>query len=243
MADYLFDLVGTSVPTSFWKRLQRRQPALYAHALDYAFSGSTWDRPEAYQVFQSARRANWESEVRTAARECGLKAHNMPHNGGNCGYVLVKAKHLILTFHYVDGPGEFVRSAESRKQHAGVNAWCDEYSDENLFLEKPPILGDGKPIYINVLHGAAFPTAKQADTVPLQKLKAIDPSTCFMRVAIPDSLSSQYVRNWTTLDFVVASFGKEDVQPATAVRVEDKAKPVLKAPKKKVKVRAAGEAE
>jgi hypothetical protein len=181
-----------------------------------------------------------ESEARAAARECGLKAHNMPHNGGNCGYVLVKAKHLILTFHYVDGPGEFVRSAESRKQHAGINAWCDEYIDLNLFTEKPPILGDGKPIYINILHGAAFPTAKQADTVPIAKLKVIDPSTCFIRVAIPDSLSSQYVRNWSALDFVVASFGKEDLQPTASVRIEDKAKPVLN-PKKKTKSKTAGE--
>lgn len=241
MSDQLFDLVNDSVPAAFWKHLQRRQPALYAHALDYAFSGSAWDRPEAYQVFLEARRANCESEVRIASRESGLRAFNMPHNGGNCGYVMVKAKRLILTFHYVDGPGEFVRAAESRKQHAGINGWVDEYLMEELFCEKPPTLGDGKPIYVNVLHGAAFPSAKQAETMSLEKLKAVDPSTCFMRVAIPDALSSRYTRNWSALEFVVASIGKEDAQPSSAVRIADNAKPVLN-PNKKTRSKSESEA-
>ena len=74
----------------------------------------------------------------------------------------------------------------------------------------------------------------------LEKLKELDPSTFFMRVAIPDASRPQYVCNWSAQDLIEASIRWEETNPAA--QIEDKAKPTLNPKKKKAKGKAEGSA-
>src|SRR6266404_6070710 len=149
--------------------MERQQP-IYQQSIALAFNES-WTRAEAMNTMPHIRRALWESEFRKTAIACGLKAYDTAHAGDNCTYVMVKAAGLVVTAHHVDGPKQFVRDAESRKQNAGINDWLPEHIDERLLLHPLPKLGR-KPIYLNLLHGGSF-TASTVGAL------AVDAASCF----------------------------------------------------------------
>jgi hypothetical protein len=223
VSDPLLDKITKSTPEGFFKQLFERQPALYAQALAVAFKEFTWKMPEGFHVLHAVRRALFENELRASALANAIPFYDVPHLGGNCSYVMVKSKPIIFTVHYVDGPCQFVREAESRKQNAGINKWVDYYLDERLFVEAPPAIRKDKPIYINILHGGDFSRITDGLTV--------DPTSLFIRVAIPDSQSVQYVRNWSVQELIQAYASRSD-SAAAQTEIEDKAKPVIR-PKKK----------
>jgi len=123
--DQLQNLIMKSSPAAFWREIPTRQEALYNEARSYSYNKELWEDTEAETVFPIALRAIFENVVRRAAKLTQLKHFNMMHNGENYPYVLVKSGKLVITAHHVAGPNHFVRSAESRKQHAGVNEWLD----------------------------------------------------------------------------------------------------------------------
>ena len=146
----------------------------------------------------------------------------------------MKASGLIVTEHFVDGPRQFVRSAESRKQNAGVNAWMDEHTDERLFVEAPPKI-DKKPIYVNLLHGAKFVKTADGSATFL-------PESSFLRIAIPDKDSQQYLYNWSAQELLMAYTAVENAAAAPQV-IEDQAKPRTKVAQLKAKKFSAGQSE
>ena len=218
MSKVLFDRILDAFPRTFVSRLVERQLSLYQQAIDQVMQDPPWSEVEALVLLPYVRRALWETELRKTAIDCQLKAVDLPHVGQNSTCVNVKAKRLILTEHFVSGPSEFVREAESRKQNSGVNRWLTHHIDPRLLTAPPPKL-DEQTIYLNLLHGGAFPTSKRSD------LK-IDPSTCFLRFAIPAADSRQYLAdcNWSAQELLQHYAG--EIEPA--VTVADRAQPVIK---------------
>ncbi len=202
-------------PSQFLLRLAERQKALYQQSLALSFNES-WSRTEGFSVLPANRRALWESEARKTAVECGLKTFDLAHAGDNCSFVIVKADSLLLTVHYVDGPNQLVREAESRKQHAGVNRWLGYYADERLLTAPIPKL-DSKPIYLYLLHGARFPSTVNENLL-------IDETTCFLRVAIPANDTSKYLFNWSVQE-LLQSYSLAGENRNMSALVEDKAQP------------------
>ena len=233
MANILLDRFVRAVPKQFVARLLERQQSIYLQSIELAFNES-WSRVEATNVLPHIRRGLMESEFRKAGLECALKVFDMPHAGDNCSCVMVKADGLILTEHYVDGPGQFVRDAKSRKQNIAVNSWLDEYADENLLIHPLPKLGR-KPIYLNVLHGS--PHSNRDSDIPI-----VDASNCFFRIAIPEEGTSKYLYNWSAQEILLAyaTAGDAAVAPLT---VEDNARPRRKAQLVKLKKIAMGSSE
>jgi hypothetical protein len=231
-------LVG-AVPREFVTWLLARQQTIYRQSIAFAFNNENWTPAEAMSVLPYIRRGLFESEFRKAGIECGLKTFDMPHAGENCSCVMVKASGLILTEHYVDGPGQWVRDALSRKQNTAVNRWLEEFADERLLLHPLPKLGR-KPIYLNVLHGGHFANS-ETDSL------TIDPSSCFLRFAIPefaiaDEGSKKYLHNWSAQEVLLAyeSTANTALAPQT---IEDKAQPKKKAQVLVMKKVASGNAE
>jgi hypothetical protein len=126
VAHILLERFVRAVPKEFVTRLLERQQPIYQQSIAIAFNES-WTATEAKNVLPYIRRGLFESDFRKAGIECGLKTFDMPHVGENCSCVMIKADGLILTEHYVDGPGHFVRDAESRRQNAAVNKWLEEF--------------------------------------------------------------------------------------------------------------------
>jgi len=209
------------VPREFVTWLLARQLSLYQQSIELAFNEQPWSNAEAITLLPYVRRALWEADFRKAAIESGLKAHNSDHVAKNSSCVLVKAAGIILTGHYVDGPNEFVREAESRKQNAGVNKWLNHHIDSRLLTTPAPTL-DQRPIYVNVLHGAWFP-ARREDAM------TVDPSTSFFRFAIPAADSNQYLAgcNWSAQELLAQYAPATTVEP-TAKSIPDEAKPSIK---------------
>jgi hypothetical protein len=205
----------SAFPQHFLERLVQRQKPLYAQSIAIAFSES-WSRVEGFSVLPGIRRALWENETRRAAIECGLKCADVPHVGDNCSCVTVNADGLILTVHYVDGPNQFVREAESRKQNAGVNRWLNYYTDERLLISPIPKIGD-RPIYLNLLHGANFPTLSS------EKL-LIDDTTYFLRLAIPASDAGCYLCAWNAHELLQA-YKTSPQAVSVKAELEDHARP------------------
>lgn len=219
MANILLDRFVRAFPKQFLTHLMERQQPIYQQSIALAFNES-WTRAEAMNTMPYIRRALWESEFRKTALACGLKAYDTAHAGDNCTCVMVKADGLIVTAHHVDGPGEFVRDAESRKQNAGINDWLPEHIDERLLLQPLPKLGR-KPIYLNLLHGGPFVTSAVG-------VVTVDATSCFLRIAIPDDDSKKYLYNWSAQEVLLA-YATAPAAAAVPQAVEDKAQPHKKA--------------
>jgi hypothetical protein len=221
MSNLLLQRFLDVVPKEFVQWLLERQLPIYQQSITLAFNEQPWTNAEAVTLLPYVRRALWEANFRKAAIESGLKTHNSDHIAKNSSCVLVKARGIILTGHYVDGPNEFVREAESRKQNAGVNKWLNHYIDSRLLTTPVPTL-DERPIYINVLHGAWFP-ARREDAM------AVDPSSSFLRFAIPAADSNQYLAdcNWSAQE-LLAQYAPATAEEPTAKSIPDEAKPSIK---------------
>jgi hypothetical protein len=234
VAHILLERFVRAVPKQFITHLLERQQTIYQQSIAFAFN-ENWTASEAMSVLPYIRRGLVESEFRKTAVECGLKPFDMPHVGENCSFVMVKANGLILTEHYVDGPGQWVRDAESRKQNTAVNKWLDEFSDDRLLLHPLPKLGR-KPIYLNVLHGGHFANS-ETDSL------TIDVATCFLHIAIPEEGSKKYLCNWSAQEILLAYATAADTAVAPQA-IEDKAQPRKKVQVLKVvKKNAAGKTE
>ena len=222
----------SAFPEQFLRRLVQRQKPLYAQSIAISFSES-WSRIESFSVLPGIRRALWENEIRQAAIECGLKSLDTPHAGENCSCVTVNSEGLALTVHYVDGPNQFVREAESRKQNAGVNDWLNYYTDERLLTSPIPKIG-GRPIYLNLLHGAAFPTLTNENLL-------IDDTSYFLKLAIPASGAGRYLYNWSAQELLQVY---KTAPPAVSVKaeLEDQARPRRKTGDRKEKKKGEGNA-
>lgn len=213
-----------AVPEKFLKTLLERQGQMYRQSMDIALADvQPWSRAEALNVLPHIRRAVWEQGFRSTSIECGLKAFDLAHNGKNATCVHVKAKRLILTTHFVSTPGEFVREAESRKQNAGVNRWLSHYVDQRLLTYPVPKLDD-KPIYINLLHGAVFPTTNKSES------DNFDVSTCFIQIAIPAADSKQYLPGcvWNAQELLQHYAATEQTAAEPEVKIADRAIPRTK---------------
>ena len=221
MSNVLLHRFLNAVPREFVKWLLVRQHSVYQQSIALAFNEQPWTNAEAITLLPYVRRALWEADFRKAAIEHGLKTHNSDHAAKNSSCVLVKADRIILTGHYVDGPNDFVREAESRKQNAGVNRWLNHHIDNRLLTTPVPTL-DERPIYVNVLHGAWFP-ARREDAM------TIDPSTSFLRFAIPAADSNQYLAgcNWSAQE-LLAQYSPVNIVEPTAKSLPDEAKPTIK---------------
>lgn len=223
--DILLDRLIRAFPEQFLLRLRQSQTPVYQLSVEAAFSTLQWGKAEAMSVLPHVRRGLFEAEVRRAGEACGLDVSDSAHAGENCSCVTVRADGLVMTAHYVDGPGEFVRDAESRKQNAAVNEWMGEHCDERLLVRPLPRVGR-KPIYLNLLHGGCFDDAGRAKPT-------LDPSTFFLRVCVPAADGSRkYVRNWNALEILSAYASIPVAQAAGARGVEDKAQPRRKAPQR-----------
>jgi hypothetical protein len=221
MSEILLTRFLSEVPQGFVQWLLLRQLAIYRQSLELAFNEQPWGHAEAITLLPYLRRALWEADFRRAAIDQGLNTYDSDHNAKNSSCVLVKARSIILTGHCVVGPNMFVREAESRKQNAGVNKWLTHYVDQRLLTAPVPKL-DQRPIYINVLHGALFPTR-------LQDAMTIDPSTCFLRFAIPAADSNQYLVgcNWSAQELLTKYVPAVAAEP-TARSLPDEARPSIK---------------
>lgn len=233
MANLIVERFVRAFPKSFLTQLLERQQALYQQSIALAFN-ETWTRTEAMNVLPHVRRALWESEFRQGAVQSGLKCFDMPHVGENCSCVMVKVDSLILTAHYVDGPGQFVRDAVSRKQNAAVNEWLPEHVDERLLVRPLPKFGR-KPIYLNLLHGSHFHNSATGALIS-------EPTSCFLRVAVPDDASKKYLYSWSAQD-IIAAYATVLDAAAPVQAIEDKALPRKKAQGSKATNRASGEAQ
>jgi hypothetical protein len=222
MPQVLLERILDAFPKAFIVHLVERQMALYQMALASVRTEQPWTDAEAFDLLPHWRRAIFENELRKAARSFGLRAMNVLHKGENCNCVTVAAKKLILTSHFVSGPNEFVRDAESRKQNAGVNRWLTHHTDERLLVTPIPKL-DEKPIYVNLLHGALFPTAKKQD-------RPIDPLTSFLHIAIPAADSKEYLVgcNWSAQELLQHYASIDDRAAEPVVTIADKAQPAVK---------------
>lgn len=222
----LIEKIVRAIPKGFFTHLIERQLSLYQQSISMAFVEG-WEPAEAFSAVPTIRRCFWESALRKSAISNGLKCFDMDHAAENSSCVLVKADKLILTEHYVEGPNQTVRPAKSRKQNSAVNAWMDEYTDDRLLLTPLPKLGNN-PIYLNLLHGANFSHLTPENL-------AIDPTSCFLRIAIPaaaneeEKESDKYLHNWSVDEILQAYV----IHAETAV--EDKAHP-----RRKTKPRKAG---
>ena len=221
MSKLLLQRFLDAVPREFVQWLLERQLPIYQQSIALAFSEQPWTNAEAITVLPIVRRALWEADFRKAAIEHGLKPDNSDHVAKNSSCVLVKADHIILTGHYVDGPNDFVREAESRKQNAGVNKWLNHHIDSRLLTTPVPAL-DQRSIYINVLHGALFPSRGE-------DVMTVDASTSFLRFAIPAADSNQYLAgcNWSAQELLAQYAPATAVEP-TAKSIPDEAKPSIK---------------
>jgi hypothetical protein len=210
-----------AVPQEFVKWLLERQLPIYQQSIALAFNEQPWTNAEAITLLPYVRRALWEADLRKAAIQFGLKPHNSDHVAKNSSCVLVKAGGIILTGHYVDGPEDFVREAESRKQNAGVNKWLNHFIDNRLLTAPVPKL-DERPIYINVLHGAWFPARRE-------EAMTVDPATSFLRFAIPAADSNKYLAgcNWSAQELLAQYAPTAAVEP-TAKSIPDEARPSIK---------------
>lgn len=220
----LLERVVDAFPKLFLTRTVERQRALYSQAIDMSFKDQTWKEAEANYIFPHNRRILFESEFRKTAEECGLSVFDSFHAGDNCTYVMVKAKGLIITEHYVDGPKQFVRDAESRKQNAGVNKWLDEYTDERLLTQPLPKLGRN-PIYLNLIHGCKFSKSKEG-------LLSVTDDSCFLRIAVPNEASEKYLYNWSVQEILMA-YATASKSAAAPQAIEDTAVPKAKLRAKK----------
>jgi len=229
----LLDRLVRAYPKQFFTRLAERQQAIYAQSIAISFKDQSWESPEGNYILPHNRRILFESEFRKAAKDCKLHAFDSAHAGDNCTYVMVKADGLIITEHYVDGPKQFVRPAESRKQNAAVNNWLDEYTDENLLTQPLPKLGRNA-IYLNLLHGCTLMTSPEGELV-------VNSESCFLRIAIPDDESQKYLYNWSIQEVLMAYATAPD-SAAAPQAIEDKAQPRTKI-KLKAKKHSAGNSE
>jgi hypothetical protein len=221
MSDALRQRFLSAVPKVFVTRMLERQLSLYQQSVAAAFNEQPWMDAEGFSLLPHVRRALWEAEIRRAAIASDLMPYDMPHVGKNSSCVHIKADSIILTAHYVDSPNEFVREAESRKQNAGANHWLNHYVDDRLLTTPIPKL-DERPIYINMLHGAWFPTRRE-DTMK------IDQATCFIRFGIPASDSNQYLACclWSAQELVEQYAPVAAAEP-TPKSMPDEAKPSIK---------------
>jgi len=221
MSKVLLQRFLDSVPAEFVKHLLERQLSIYQQAMHLAFDEQPWSEIEAITLMPYIRRALFESEFRKAAIQSGLKTHNSDHVAKNSTCVLVKAGGIILTGHCVEGPEEFVREAESRKQNAGVNKWLNHYVDSRWLTAPIPKL-DERPIYINVLHGAWFSSRRTG-------AGTVDPASCFIRFAIPAADSNKYLAgcNWSAQE-LLAMYAPATAAEPTAKSIPDEAKPSIK---------------
>jgi hypothetical protein len=233
VAHILLDRFVRAVPKQFIMRLVERQQTLYQQSIAIAFNES-WTSVEALNVLPYIRRGLMESDFRKSAIECGLKPFDMPHAGENCSCVMVKANGLILTAHFVDGPGQWVRDAKSREQNTAVNKFLNEYADERLLIHPLPKLGR-KAIYLNLLHGGYFANSDSG-------ILTVDPSSCFLHIAIPEDGSKKYLCNWSAQEILLAYATAADAAVAPQA-VEDKAQPRKKIQSLDVKKKAEGNAE
>lgn len=211
-------------PKNFLEEFSRRQFPIYKHAIAISHPDE-WDTPEVASVLPIIRRAMMEKAFRSAAVAAGLKPHNTPHAGDNCSCVMVKSGAMIITEHFVEGPGQFVRAAKSRDQNRGVNQWVMEHIDPRLLRESPPTLGN-HPTYFYLLHGAHFQTSSSGIT-------EVDESSCFLRIAIPDSEADEYLFNWSVQELLQA-YSAMKIESTGPHIIEDKA-----VPRTKVKIKAA----
>jgi hypothetical protein len=221
MSKALLDRFLGAIPKAFVTTLLERQLPLYQQSVASAFNEQPWTDAEAITLLPYLRRALWEAEVRRAADACGLRTFDMPHVGKNSSCVHIKAGSVILTAHYVDSPNEFVREAESRKQNAGVNRWLNHYVDSRLLTTPVPQLGE-RPIYVNMLHGAWFPTRRE-------EVMKIDSTTCFLRFGIPAADSNQYLAGcvWSAQELLPQYAPVAAAEP-TPKSMPDEARPSIK---------------
>jgi hypothetical protein len=221
MSEVLLQRFLKEVPQGLVQWLLLRQTAIYQQSIELAFNEQPWTHAEAITLLPYLRRALWEADFRKAAIDQSLTARDSDHNAKNSSCVLVKAGSIILTGHCVEGPNKFVHEAESRKQNAGVNKWLNHYIDPRLLTSPVPKL-DARPIYINVLHGALFP-ARRKDAM------TVDPSTCFLRFAIPAADSNKYLAgcNWSAQELLTQYTPAVAVEP-TAKNIPDEARPSIK---------------
>jgi len=217
MPNVLFERIIAQVPRKFWTHLRERQFAIYKQSVEISF-GEFWTRAEALSLMPANRRALWESAQRQAAIASGLKPFDVPHVGDNCSCVTIRTAELVITGHFVDGPRQVPREAESRKQNAALNRYFEYYTDERLLTRPLPKL-DRKPVYINVLHGAHFPSLKSENI-------ELDETTCFLRVAVPAQDCRTYLFNWSVDDLLAEYSSRHDIQAQQ--ELEDKAHPKRK---------------
>lgn len=221
MSEVLRQRFLSEVPREFVQWLLLRQAAIYQQSIELAFNEQPWTNAEGITVLPILRRALWEADFRRGAIAAGLQPRDSDHMAMNSSCVLVKAGSIILTGHCVDGPSEFVREAESRKQNAGINQWLRYHIDSRLLTSPAPSLNE-HPIYINILHGALFPARRQ-------DAMTIDPSTCFLRFAIPAADSNKYLAscNWSAQELLSQYAPVKSTEP-TAKSIPDKARPSIK---------------
>jgi hypothetical protein len=217
MGNPLIDRITRAVPKTFWTDLKERQIPIYKQSLAIS-SAEDWSRVEALAVLPGNRRALFEHAMRQSAITAKLKPFDIPHLGDNSSCVTIKAAGLIIAGHFVDGPRQIPREAESRKQNAAVNRFITHHTDERLLLEPLPKFGN-KPVYLNILHGGHFPSLKS------DKLE-IDPTTAFMRVGIPAQDCVKYLFNWSVEELLLEYAGKQDIgqQPEIADRAHPQRK-------------------
>ncbi len=95
----------------------------------------------------------------------------------------------------------------------------DEHIDERLFTMAPPKF-EKKPIYFNLLHGAKF--VKDAEGRAL-----LQDGSQFLRLAIPDEGSQQYLYNWSAQEVLMSYIAVSEAAAAPQA-IEDKARPRTK---------------
>jgi hypothetical protein len=214
--DPLRDLIMEQSSEGFWSELRRRQDTLYKEAHAYAHHGALWAPHDAISVFPIVRRAVFESALRSAAQNHGLKAYDLFHDGDNYSYVLVKKKKLVITCHHVSSPDSFVRPAKSRKQNAAINEWLDYFTPRELLLKPLPELRKSGKINLYILHG------QQPTDAEKKKY------TSFLRIAIPNAELTDYQRNYDVQELLNLYAQLDEHRDVPGLRVADRALPRIK---------------
>lgn len=212
--DAVIQRITAAIPQNFWTYLQERQLAIYNQSLAMAF-GESWGVAEAHSVLPVIRRALFESTLRESAVAAKLEPWDSPHVGNNSSCVTVKAPGLVITGHFIDGPNQIPQEAESRKQNAALNKFYQYHTDERLLTNPLPKL-DGNAAYVLLLHGAQFPGLRTDNL-------AIDPTTCFLRAAVPAVDCRTYLFNWSFEELLAEYSPNRPVEQQPAL--EDNARP------------------
>ena len=111
--DILLKLLMDDVPFKFINDFSEKLPLLYAGAYAELNGNPLLMEPEVKFELPYHRRAVCETAFRRSALDAGLSIRDLQHTAGNCNYVLVQCKKVVLTQVAVR-EGEGIRPAISR---------------------------------------------------------------------------------------------------------------------------------